>query len=458
MDEIGFFIYRWNIINVREGGKKMNQFRSQNSRSTIAMFLSLPILSWAFYDFANTIFSSNINTIFFPFYMDETLGTDEVKQQVASTFISYANAIASFFLVIFSPLFGVWIDRTGKKKKFIVLFASISILFTFLMGVFSFLNLGLSKDGIPITLFLVVVSFVIAKFFFNSSLVFYDAMMPDLGTKEEMPLISGFGVGIGYLGTLFGLLVYLYVGDSQFHNAFIPTAVLYFLFSLPIFFFNKDHPIAKSERKSGSFFEGYREIIATFKDMKQYKAIFTFMIAYFFINDAIATTIAMMAIYATAIVGFTSSEFILLYLVSTVSSIIGSFLFGYITKRIGAKPAVTWVSLLMIVALSIAVLALEPWMFWIAGSLFGISLGSMWVTSRTLIIELSPKDKQGQFFGLFAFSGKVSSIIGPAIYGTVTLLLKDYGTIASRIALATLIVMTIIGLIFHTRVRMNVTN
>ena len=81
MDEIGFFIYRWNIINVREGGKKMNQFRSQNSRSTIAMFLSLPILSWAFYDFANTIFSSNINTIFFPFYMDETLGTDEVKQQ-----------------------------------------------------------------------------------------------------------------------------------------------------------------------------------------------------------------------------------------------------------------------------------------------------------------------------------------------------------------------------------------
>ncbi|HWI48877.1 MAG TPA: MFS transporter, partial [Rummeliibacillus sp.] len=126
--------------------------------------------------------------------------------------------------------------------------------------------------------------------------------------------------------------------------------------------------------------------------------------------------------------------------------------------KIGAKSAVTCVSLLMIVALIFAVFALEPWMFWIAGSMFGISLGSMWVTSRTLIIELSPKEKQGQFFGLFAFSGKVSSIIGPAIYGTVTLLLMDYGTIASRIALSTLIVMTIIGLLIHLRVRTNVTN
>ncbi|MFJ8261726.1 MFS transporter [Rummeliibacillus sp. NPDC094406] len=434
------------------------QFSNKKARSSIALYLSLPILSWAFYDFANTIFSSNINTIFFPFYMDETLGTDEVKQQVASTFISYANAIASFFLVIFSPLFGVWIDRTGFKKKFIVWFALISILFTFLMGVFSSIDFGISNAGIPISLFYVVVSFVIAKFFFNSSLVFYDAMMPDLGTKEEMPLISGFGVAIGYLGTLFGLLVYLYVGNSDFHKAFIPTAVLYLLFSLPIFLINKDQPIPKSERNRTAFLDGYREIITTFKDMKQYKAIFTFMIAYFFINDAIATTIAMMAVYATAIVGFTSNEFILLYLVSTISTIIGSIAFGYITKKIGAKSAVTCVSILMIVALIFAVFALNPWMFWIAGSMFGISLGSMWVTSRTLIIELSPKEKQGQFFGLFAFSGKVSSIIGPVIYGTVTLLLRDYGTIASRIALSTLIIMTIIGLLIHLRVRTNVTN
>ncbi|WP_341301737.1 MFS transporter [Lysinibacillus sp. FSL H8-0500] len=421
-------------------------------RSQLAIYLSLPILSWAFYDFANTIFSSNINTVFFPFYMDEVLGTNEVMQQVASTFISYANAIASFLLVIFSPLFGVWIDNTGYKKKFIVWFASISILFTFMMGVFANLQTTVHYSGAPLSLFLVVISFVIAKFFFNSSLVFYDSMMGDLGTKEEMPLISGYGVAIGYLGTIFGLLVYLYVGNSDFHRAFIPTAILYLLFSLPLFFINKDTPIPKSERKPIKFFDGYKEIIQTFKDMKQYKAIFTFMIAYFFLNDAIATTIAMMAVYATTIVGFSSGQFIVLYLVSTISTIIGSLAFGYITKSIGAKRAITIVAFIMIVALVFATVATAQWMFWLAGSLFGVSLGSMWVTSRTYIIELSPTEKRGQFFGLFAFSGKVSSIIGPAIYGTVTLWLKDYGTLASRVALSTLIVMTVIGLLVHLKV------
>ncbi|RHW39821.1 MFS transporter [Lysinibacillus yapensis] len=423
------------------------------SRSPIALYLSLPILSWAFYDFANTIFSSNINTVFFPFYMDEVLGTDEVRQQVASTFISYANAVASFFLVLFSPLFGVWIDNTGYKKRFIVWFASISIFFTFMMGVFAGIDFNTAYAGIPLSLFLVVVSFVIAKFFFNSSLVFYDTMMGDLGTKEEMPLISGFGVAVGYLGTICGLLVYLLVSDGDFHRAFIPTAILYLIFSLPLFFFIKDKPIPKEHRKKIKFLEGYKEIVQTFKEMKKYKAIFTFMIAYFFLNDAIATTIAMMAVYATAIVGFTSGQFIILYLVSTISTVIGSMVFGYITKSIGARRSVTIVAILMTIALFVAVFATEQWMFWIAGSMFGISLGSMWVTSRTLIIELSPEHKRGQFFGLFAFSGKVSSIIGPALYGTVTFLLRDYGTIASRIALGSLIVLTIVGLIIHLQVK-----
>lgn len=432
--------------------------QEQQHRNQLALYLSLPILSWAFYDFANTIFSSNINTIFFPFYMDEVLGKNEVMQQVASTFISYANALASFFLVVFSPLFGVMVDKTGYKKRFIVWFASISIFFTFMMGVFAPLDVPFTYMGVPGSLLLVAVSFVIAKFFFNASLVFYDSMMPDLGTREEMPLISGFGVAVGYFGTLVGLLVYLYVGDSDFHRSFIPTAILYLLFSLPLFFINKDTPIPKEEREAFKFFDGYKEIFQTFKDMKGHRNIFTFMIAYFFLNDAIATTIAMMAVYATAIMGFTSGQFIALYLVSTVSTIMGSLAFGYITKRIGAHKAVSLVALLMIVALCFSVFATAQWMFWIAGSLFGVSLGSMWVTSRTLIIELSPEEKRGQFFGLFAFSGKVSSIIGPAVYGTVTFAMRDYGTLASRVALSTLIVMTIIGLIIHLRVKDNSVN
>ncbi|CAM5189918.1 UMF1 family MFS transporter OS=Ureibacillus acetophenoni OX=614649 GN=SAMN05877842_101289 PE=4 SV=1 [Ureibacillus acetophenoni] len=433
-------------------GKSLKK-KLPGERSQLALYMSLPILSWAFYDFANTIFSSNITTVFFPFYTNEVLGTDEVMKQVASTFISYANAVASFFIVLFSPLFGVWIDNTGYKKRFIVWFASCSIFFTFLMGILAEIDSNIIVGGIPLSFLLVVISFVIAKFFYNSSLVFYDAMMGDLGTKKEMPLISGFGVALGYLGTIVGLVVYLLVADGGYHRAFIPTAILFLLFSLPLFFINKDQPVPKSERKRLGFLDGYKEIFHTFKEMQKYKAIFIFMIAYFFLNDAIATTIAMMTVYATAIVGFTSGEFIILYLVSTVASIIGSFIFGYITKAIGARKAVSIVAVIMIIALFIGVFANAKWMFWIAGSMFGVSLGSMWVTSRTLIVEMTPDDKRGQFFGLFAFSGKVSAIIGPAIYGTITLLFKDYGSLASRLAFSSLIVMTIIGLIVHLSAR-----
>ncbi|WP_342463131.1 MFS transporter [Ureibacillus sp. FSL K6-8385] len=431
----------------------MKKSRGVAARNQLALYFSLPILSWALYDFANTIFSSNINTVFFPFYMDEVLGKDRVMEQVASTFISYANACASFFLVLFSPLYGVWIDQTGYKKRFIVWFASISIFFTFMMGVFASFNASLSISGMPLSLSLVVISFVIAKFCFNSSLVFYDTMLGDLGTKEEIPLISGFGVAVGYLGTIVGLLVYFFVDDGGFHRAFIPTAILYLIFSLPLFYFIKDRPLPKEQRKRASFIKGYKEIVDTFKDMKKYKAIFTFMIAYFFLNDAIQTTIAMMAIYATVIIGFSSGQFIVLYLVSTISTVIGSFIFGNITKAIGAKKAVAIVSLIMIIALFIAVFATQEWMFWLAGSLFGVSLGSMWVTSRTLIIELSPEEKRGQFFGLFAFSGKVSPIVGPALYGTITFLLKDHGPLASRVALGSLMVLTVVGLIVHLQVK-----
>ncbi|MGD6793434.1 MFS transporter [Metabacillus indicus] len=412
------------------------------------LYLSLPILSWALYDFANTIFSSNITTIFFPFYLQEVIGANERLDQIASSFISYANAAASILLVLFSPLFGVLIDRSGKKKAYIIPFTLITVLCTILMGVFGMTEFSYTLFGLPAGLVYVILLFIMAKFFYHSSLIFYDTMISDLGTGKQIPLISGFGVAVGYVGTLVGLSVYLYVGDSGFHKAFIPTALLFLVFSLPLFFFVKEKPLAGKPEKTG-FFDGYREIIRTFKEIRTYKAVFLFMIAYFFLNDAIATAVAMMAVYSKAIVGFSSGEFILLYLVSTVASIAGSFLFGYITKASGTKKSIMYVGIILVIALAFAAFAVNAAMFWVAGSLFGVSLGAMWVTSRTFIVELTPENKRGQFFGLFAFSGKVSSIAGPLLYGTITLVLADYGDLASRIAIGSLMILAGIGLAVH---------
>ncbi|WP_109687776.1 MFS transporter [Tumebacillus permanentifrigoris] len=419
-------------------------------RRGLALYFALPILSWAFYDFANTIFSSNIVTIFFPFYLQDAVGGNEQMNQIASTMITYTNAIVSVFLVLLSPLFGVWMDRTGRKKAYLVPFTLISILATILMGLSAMWKTDAELFGLPLSLAGVLLAFMIAKFFYNSSLVFYDPMISDLGTKQELPLISGFGVAIGYVGTLMGLVVYPFIGAHSFHQAFIPSALLFLVFSLPMFLFYKDKP-AKQVQEKKPFFSGYREILATFREARAHRAIFLFMIAYFFFNDAIATAVSVMAVYAKAVVGFSTGKFILLYLVSTVSSIVGSFVFGYVTKRVGAKRAILYVAIILLIALTMASLAVNQIMFWICGTLYGVAMGATWVTSRTLIVQLTPAEKRGQFFGLFAFSGKVSSIVGPTIYGTITLLLADHGNLASRIAIGSLGILVLVGLAVHAR-------
>lgn len=425
--------------------KRLKQISNQSSG--IGFLFSLPILSWALYDFANTIFSSNITTVFFPFYVTDTIGTTAELEQLGNALISYANALASFFLVIFSPLFGVWIDQTGYKQRYVIRFAAISILCTVLMGLFA----GWDSDGIlwglPVPFVATVLMFVLAKFFYNSSLIFYDAKISDLVPRDRLSILSGFGVAVGYMGTLAGLMVYFLLDDG-YEYVFLATAALYLVFTLPLLFFLREE--RSIQKKSGNgLLSGYKEIIATIREIRKHRSIFRFMIGYFFVNDAIATTIAVMSVYAVTVVGFSSGQFIILYLVSTVTAIIGSFCFGQIANKIGAHRSFSLVAVIMVIALTIGVLAAAQWMFWIAGSLFGIALGSIWVTSRILIVDLSPTEKQGQFFGLFAFSGKVSSIIGPMIYGSITLALKDFGDLASRAALTSLILLTIIGLLVH---------
>ncbi|QQD85851.1 MFS transporter [Jeotgalicoccus sp. ATCC 8456] len=425
----------------------------ERNRKPIALFLSMPILAWALYDFANTIFSANIVTLFFPQYITEIVGTNARLEQISSTVIAYANATSAILLIIFSPLFGVLMDRTKKRQKYVVIFTILTVVASILMGFFGGINSG-TIFGIPNGLFLTILFFVFAKFTYGSGNVFYDGMLSSLGSKKEVPLISGFGVALGYLGTLVGIFsVLIIVGDAPIHNAFWLSGILFLLFSLPLFFVNKDR-VKKQAKTKASFLTGYKEIYQSFKEAKKHPSIFFFMIAYFFINDALATAIAMMQPYATTVVGFESSAFLIVFMVATLFSIIGALVFGFINQKYGSKPTFSIIGIILATAILIAALPLPMWTFWIAASMFGIAMGSVWVVSRTVIIELAPNGHEGQFFGLFAFSAKMSAIVGPFIYGSITLVLSDFGTIASRIAITSLLLMVLVGLYFHSKVKL----
>ncbi|MFD2171596.1 MFS transporter [Tumebacillus lipolyticus] len=431
--------------------------RSANRQASL--FFSLPILAWAMYDLANTIFSMNIVSRYFPLFITETLGQPDIV-------FSIAVSISMVLIALLSPIFGVLIDVRQKKRPFLLLYSLLSIAATAAIGL-----VGQALGTHPSILYVGLGLFILANFAYNASLIFYNAQITDLGSRREMGRISGFGVAMGYVGTIIGLLsiepfvtgkvpewlstaLLLAPVDEASKagvnlNAFVPTALLFLIFSLPIFFLVKDRreQAIGGETFQGSIFkEGYARVWRTYKSAKEYRGLFRFLIAYFFFTDAINTVIAFMSVYAQGVMGLSASELTMFLLVATAFAVIGSFLMGFVTDKIGSKRSIYLVLWLWVAALTLAATSNSMPLFWVTGILIGIGMGSTWVSTRTLIVELSPPEKRGEFFGLFSLSGKVSAIIGPLVWGVITYTLRDYGDLGSRIAIFSLLLFVLIGM------------
>ncbi|HEU4965776.1 MAG TPA: MFS transporter [Bacilli bacterium] len=433
------------------------QMNQPLDKKGVALFFSLPVLAWALYDLANTIFSMNVVSRYFPRLVTDTFGAEDLV-------FSIAVSLSMALVALLSPVLGVLIDVRGRKKPYVTGFTLVCLLATAAIGLIGSL-LGTHSLILPILLAL----FVVANFTFNSSLIFYNAQLADISTRENMGRVSGWGVGLGYVGTIIGLLsiepfvtgkvpgwlqsllllnpVEAGAKTGDYFNAFVPTALLFLIFSLPLFFFVKDRPQAVgATQERGSIWKiGYTRVWKTFKEARNYGGLFMFLLANFCFTDAINTVIAFMSIYAQDVMGLTDSQLTMFLLVATAFAVIGSFAIGFVTDRIGSKKTIYSVLALWVVALIIASTAASMPMFWVTGILIGIGMGSTWVSTRTMIIELSPPEKRGEFFGLFSLSGKVSAIIGPLVWGITTYLLRDYGTIGSRIAILTLLIFILLG-------------
>jgi UMF1 family MFS transporter len=169
--------------------------------------------------------------------------------------------------------------------------------------------------------------------------------------------------------------------------------------------------------------------------------------------DAANTAIANTALYGQQVFGMESAQTTNLLLFSTVFAIVGSVGFGFASDRAGPKKTLVAVLVLWLVAITLAAGALAPWMLFAAGPLVGIALGGTWTVSRVMLVALAPPEKIGEFFGLFSLAGKVSAVAGPAITALILLLLEGaIGTVAYRIAMGSLAVIMVLGLVLLLRV------
>ncbi len=344
---------------------------------------------------------------------------------------STALSLSMLAVAVSVPVFGALSDTTGKRRVPLIALTLVCVLSTGLIGTTDHLWTGL-------------ILFMVANYGYQSALVFYNGMLPAISRGSHVGLVSGYGVSLGYLGSIAGLImVKPFVKEGGLSAAFFPTAVLVLVFALPCFVFVKDPD--KKTSAPVQFKKAFAKLQETFSRIKNYKSLFQFILIHFLVLDAVNTIIAFMSVYASKVIGFNEGQITSFLISSTVGAMIGSFIIGYLVKHKGTTWSYWLVLWLWIISLSLTVMVQSETLFWVVGPIAGIGMGGVWVVSRAIIVELSPPERVGEFFGFYGFAGKAASILGPMIWGTVVWVLNSTGTLKYRVAVSVLLGMVILA-------------
>jgi UMF1 family MFS transporter len=408
----------------------------------------LEMFSWIFYDFANTIFSMNVISLYFPLWITVNHGWEDI-------WVSWAHFISMGLVAISMPFLGTVSDHLRRRMPFLIALTLACVLFTTLIGL-----VGQSGLSIRAQVLWALFFFVLANYCYQGGLVFYNALLPQISTPGTMGKISGYGVALGYMGAIVGMVLVMpfnegsvfgleipFIPGSGRGATFVPTGLLFLVCSVPTFLFLRDRTSRGATTAKLKFNESLGRIWVALGRSVQYPTVLRFLVAKFFYENAISAVVAFMAVYAVKVMGFTDNIIIPFFILSTTSAIIGSFICGFIVDRFGASKTLKGVLIGWILSLCLVVFTGDRWVFWCAGSLVGIFMGSTWTSARPLLVTLVPREMLGEFFGLYAFSGKAAAIFGPLIWGLVVKLLGTFHVLKYRFAVGSLAILAAIGLI-----------
>lgn len=377
--------------------------------------------SWIVYDIANSAYILTIITVLFPIYYQTIASNIDNRTQIFA-FVTAGIALTD---AILAPIIGSLSDYRGNKKKFFKIFLTLGIL----GGLFLAIP-GLS----PLALIIV---FIISSIGYNMSNVVYDAFLVDVTDESRMDKVSSAGYAWGYIGSMIPFavaiipyaLVTLEFIDIRFEQlsvsfAFIVAIIWWYVFSQPIL---KDvKQIYELEHEEKPVLRSYQRLFRTFKDIKKYKMIFLFMIAYLFYIDVVNTVIRLATTLGSDLgVGVTTllGVVVLVQLVAFPSAII----YGKLASKYGGKIMILWGIFIYAITIGITYFITEEttYLMWIVGLLVGTAQGGIQSISRSYFAKMLPAEKSNEFFGFFSVFGKFSGIISPFLLGLV---INSWGT------------------------------
>ncbi|MGA7616006.1 MAG: MFS transporter [Thermoanaerobaculia bacterium] len=403
-------------------------------------------ISWGTYDLANTMFSMNVISLYFPLWVASSFHRGEVWYAIAYSF-------SMLLVAVVSPLAGTEGDRNGHKRV-LFLATTVAVILTALLGF-----------GHSIVSVLVI--FVAANFGYQVGLVSYNSLLTSVAEPRERGMVSGVGVALGYVGSFVGMFAaFPFVNHGAFEklpaflqhavsalaiggapagavparaNAFLPTAILFALFSLPLFFFVRERREGRRPSTTGSL----REVTATFREIIRRRNLRNFYLATFLYMDAVHTVYIVMATYAKFAIGLDDGQILESMSIALAAAVIGSFLYGILADRVTGRTALMTVLANWVVVMVVAVFAHGFGGFVTVAVIAGCGLGGVEAVRRVALLSLIDEEESGRYFGFFNFTGKASSIIGPQLWALVLFLFEGWGGIRFRIAVGVMLLLVI---------------
>jgi len=365
------------------------------------MKLTKNIVGWVMYDFANSSFTTIIVTVVYSVYFKKVV----VNQgELGTALWGRAVSISMLMVAVSAPIFGAVADYSRSKKKFLFINCYLTVIFTALLY---FVKAG--------NIFTGMLFFIIANFGFNSGNVFYNALLPDIASRDELGKVSGLGWGIGYIGGLISLVLVLPLVNNHLTRLVFPTVAVFFgLFALITFFLLKE--VRKPSKRTNYFKTAVNRIIKSFENIRRFRELVKFIISYLIYNDGIIIVISFAAIYGATRFGMNQKQLITYFIIANVTSMFGAIIFGYVLDKIGAKRTISVTLFIWLIVVIWAFFCKNAKEFYFVGMLAGIAIGSSQSSSRTMLALLTNfthhrKSALGNFvrhyifrYGIFCFT------------------------------------------------------
>ena len=376
--------------------------------------------SWAFYDWANSAFATSIMAGFFPLFFKQYWCLD-VPVSTSTFRLGLANSIGSLVVIFLAPLLGAMADQAGAKKKFLFFFAVLGVL----------MSGGLASVGQGA--WLTASAFYICGIIgFSGGNVFYDALLVNVATPATSDRVSALGFSLGYLGggLLFALNVLMTMKPSLFGLAdagaavrlsFLTVAGWWAFFTIPIMLWVPEPLSPVSRMRQSMVVAGFRQLYATFKEIRRLRVVFLFLAGYWLYIDGLDTIIRMAVDYGMAL-GFDASGLILALLITQFVGFPAALVFGRLGEKMGTKKAI-----LLGIGIYLLVTVWAMFMdtiseFYLLAVAIGLVQGGVQSLSRSLYSRLIPAGKSAEFFGFYNMLGKFAAVIGPLLMGLVSVL------------------------------------